>query len=70
MNVSANGKTLVALTRQLSVAWSETKSHWRDAKSEEFEQLFLDELVSTVERVAPVFDDLDNVLARVRRDCE
>ena len=70
MNVSSNGKTLVALTKQLSVAWEETKVHWHDAKSEEFEKRFLGELSSTVERVAPAFDDLDRILSRVRSECE
>lgn len=70
MNVSANGKTLVALTKQLAVAWDETKSYWHDAKSEEFEKRFLMELSTTVERVAPVFDDLDKILTRVRSECE
>jgi len=70
MNVSANGKTVVALTKQLSVAWTETRQHWRDSKSEEFEKRFLSELLSTIDRAAPVFDDLDKVLHRVRNDCE
>ena len=70
MNVSANGKTLFALTKQLSVAWGETKDSWRDPKSEEFERRFLTELTSTVDRVAPIFDDLEKVLNRVRRECE
>ena len=70
MNVSANGKTLVALTKQLAAGWDETKIFWSDAKSDEFEKRFLSELNTTVERVAPVFDDLDKVLSRVRSDCE
>ena len=70
MNVSANGKTLVALTKQLSVAWAETKGHWHDAKSEEFEKRFMAELTATVERAAPVFDEMEKVLSRVRRECE
>ena len=70
MNVSANGKMVVGLTKQLSVAWEETRQHWRDAKAEEFEKRFLTELISTVDRAAPVFDDLEKVLNRVRSDCE
>ncbi len=70
MNVSANGKMVVALTKQLSVAWAETQNHWRDEKSDEFEKRFLTELISAVERAGPVFDDLDKVLSRVRSECE
>jgi hypothetical protein len=70
MNVSANGKTVVGLTKQLALAWEETKQHWHDTKSDEFEQRFLSELISTVDRAAPVFDDLEKVLNRVRNECE
>jgi len=70
MNVSSNGKTVVALTKQLSIAWEETKHYWHDPKSEEFEKRFLSELIQTVDRAAPVFDDLEKVLNRVRIDCE
>ncbi|HTG44837.1 MAG TPA: hypothetical protein VK633_09925 [Verrucomicrobiae bacterium] len=70
MNVSANGKTIVGLTKQLGVAWSEVKSSWNDPKSAEFEQRFLTELASSVDRAAPLFDDLEKVLNRVRTDCE
>ena len=70
MNVSANGKMVVALTKQLSVAWEETKNYWQDSKSEEFEKRFLSELISTVDRAAPVFDQLERVLDKVRSECE
>lgn len=70
MNVSANGKTAVALTKQLSVAWAETRRHWHDVKSDEFEKRFLADLVANIERAAPVFDDLEKVLSRARSECE
>ena len=70
MNISSNGKTVVVLTRQLAVAWEETRQHWHDGKSEEFEKRFVDELISTVDRVAPVFDELQRVLNRIRNECE
>ena len=68
--MSANGKTVVALTKQVAVAWDETRQHWRDNKSEEFEKRFLSELIMSVDRAAPVFDALEKVLNRVRNDCE
>lgn len=70
MNVSANGKMIAALTKQLEAAWAETKDHWRDTKASEFEHRFLTELVAAVDRSAPVFDDLDKILTRVRNECE
>lgn len=70
MNTSANGKQLVAATKDLVRRWEETKESWQDAKASEFEQKYLFELVAAMERAAPVFDDLDKLLNRIRSDCE
>lgn len=70
MNISANGKMLVMATKELSVRWGETKEAWKDAKSFEFEQKYLTELMAGVDRAVPVFDDLDKLISRVRSDCE
>ena len=70
MNTSANGKQLVAATKDLVRRWEETKESWQDAKATEFEQKYLFELMAAMERAAPVFDDLDKLLNRIRSDCE
>lgn len=70
MNTSANGKQLVAATKDLVRRWEETKESWQDAKAIEFEQKYLFELLAAMERAAPVFDDLDKLLNRIRSDCE
>jgi hypothetical protein len=70
MNISANGKMLVMATKELSVRWSETREAWKDAKSLEFERQYLAELMASVDRAVPVFDDLDKLITRVRSDCE
>jgi len=70
MSISANGKLLSSLTKELSLKWEDTRQQWQDAKATEFEQKFLEELAAAVERAAPVFDDLDKLISRVRSDCE
>jgi hypothetical protein len=70
MNTSANGKILVMATKELSRKWEDTKESWQDAKSREFEQKYLLDLMASVDRAVPVFDDLDRLLSRVRSDCE
>jgi len=70
MNISSNGKLLAAATKDLSVRWSETTDAWKDTKAREFEKRYLAELISSVERAVPVFDDLDKLVSRVRSDCE
>jgi len=70
MNMSGNKGRLVGLTRELSLQWAETKNYWRDAKSEEFDRRFMTELSAHVNRTVTVLDQLDEILKKVRSDCE
>ena len=70
MNLSGNKGRLVGLTRDISLRWAETKDHWRDARSEEFEHRFMAELAASVSRTVTIIDKLEELLKKVRNDCE
>jgi hypothetical protein len=70
MNLSGNKGRLVGMTRDISLRWSETKNYWRDAKSEEFERRFMTELAASVNRTVLIVEKLDELLKKVRSDCE
>ena len=70
MNLSGNKGRLVGLTRDISLRWSETKDHWRDAKSEEFDRRFMAELSAGVNRTVLILEKLEELLKKVRSDCE
>ena len=70
MNLSGNKSRLVGLTRDISLRWSETKDHWRDAKSEEFDRRFMAELSAGVNRTVLILEKLEELLKKVRSDCE
>jgi len=70
MNLSGNKGRLVGLTRDISLRWAETKDHWRDARSEEFERRFMVELSAGVSRTVIILEKLDELLKKVRNDCE
>jgi hypothetical protein len=70
MNLSGSKNRLTALTKELSNRWEDTKNHWRDAKSQEFEQHYMTELFAQVDRTIGVMDKLNEVLIKVRKDCE
>jgi hypothetical protein len=70
MSVSGNQGRLVGLTRDISLEWAETKNYWRDAKSEEFERRFMSELSAQVNRAVIVLEQMDELLKKVRIDCE
>jgi len=68
--MSASGARLEALTKELRQQWFQTKDSWRDAKSQEFERRFLEELFATVDKTVATIEQLDKVMAKVRKDCE
>ncbi|MSU58047.1 MAG: hypothetical protein EXS35_07695 [Pedosphaera sp.] len=61
---------LVLLTRELMNAWGETKQHWSDAKSREFEKRFLDDLTTGVNAAATNIESLEQILRKIHTDCE
>ena len=70
MNLSGNKSRLVGLTRELSLQWDETKNFWRDTKSDEFDRKYMVELSAQVDRTVVVLDQLEELLKKMRSDCE
>jgi hypothetical protein len=70
MNLSGHKGRLVGLTRDVTLRWAETKNYWRDAKSEEFERQYMAELSASVGRAVLIVEKLDELLKKVRSDCE
>lgn len=70
MNLNANKSRLSGLTKELLLQWEETKNHWRDQKALEFEKKYLDELFLYVGKTVVVMEKLDEILKKVRSDCE
>jgi hypothetical protein len=68
--MSATGTRLAMLTQQLSQQWQETKDYWRDAKCQEFERKYMEELTAGVDMAVTVIEQLDKLLAKIRKDCE
>jgi thymidylate synthase len=70
MSLAAQKTRLTSVTQELFNRWHETQEHWRDAKCQEFGRLYMDELSASVTAAAGVIDQLDKVIAKIRRDCE
>jgi hypothetical protein len=68
--MSGNSAKLNALTRDLANKWKETKNHWRDAKADEFERQYIEELLNNVDKAAGVMEQLDKLVAKIKHDCE
>ena len=61
---------LMGLTKELRADWEQTKQYWNDAKSQEFEKRFLDELIGGVNQAITNIDSLERIVDKVRSDCE
>ena len=61
---------LVLLTRDLIIAWRETRRDWRDEKALEFESRFIDELNSAVNAAVTNIEALERTLKQIHEDCD
>ena len=68
--MKASGSRLAGITKELRVQWNDTKSYWKDAKCQEFEHRFMEELLASVDRTVTVIDQLDKLVTKIRQDCE
>ena len=68
--MTGSSSRLGALTKELAGQWHQTRDSWRDAKAQEFERKYIDEVLASVDRAVAVIDQLDKMLAKIRTDCE
>ncbi len=70
MSVLADKSRLVAVTKELSRKWQETQLYWKDARSEDFERKYMEQLLLHIVRAVAICEKLDKILTKVRNDCE
>lgn len=70
MSLAGNRSRLAALTKELVLQWEDTANYWRDARYAEFDRRYIQELRAQVDRTVTVIEKLDELLRKVRHDCE
>jgi len=70
MNLSGHKAQLTGATKEILLRWSETQNYWRDSKSREFDNHYMQELMARVEKAATLIDKLEEVLQKVHKDCD
>ncbi|NNE91980.1 MAG: hypothetical protein HKN23_10065 [Verrucomicrobiales bacterium] len=60
---------LSGVAKELRRQWLDVKDTWRDAKCDEFERLYLEELFDEVGNAVTAMDDLNKILKKIREDC-
>lgn len=70
MSISASKGLLTLATRQLQARWGETRYSWRDSKAQEFDELYLADLMTSVNSAFRVIDELEKLIEKIHADCE
>ena len=70
MSTKGSASNLIQAAKDLSLDWEQTRTFWQDAKSREFEQEYLGEIPNLVTRTVTAMKELDELLRKVRSDCE
>ena len=70
MTLGGSRARLASLTKELASRWAATRDTWDDAQAREFEETYLNELVSNVNRVVIDIENLDRLLSQIHAECE
>ena len=70
MSTRVNASILGEATKVLQTDWQQTRTTWTDAKSLEFEKIYLDPLPTLVAQAGVAVEELNALLSKVRHDCE
>jgi len=68
--MSSQGARLSGVTKELWNQWQQTKTSWRDQKALEFEERYLADLISSVDRTVTVIEQLEKLMNQIKKDCE
>ncbi|MDP6524483.1 MAG: hypothetical protein QGI24_03525 [Kiritimatiellia bacterium] len=70
MSMNASKGRLAMMTKELSADWHRTLEYWRDEKSRGFQKEYLEDLFCDVDTAVKATDELDSLIARIKKDCE
>jgi hypothetical protein len=70
MSLKANKSRLTGLTKEILLRWADTQEYWRDDKGAEFDRRFMQELFPQVNQATAAIEKLDELLTRIRNECE
>jgi len=70
MSLLGQKSRLTGTTKEIALLWADTRNYWHDAKSQEFDEKYMRELFASVDRTATIIDKLNEVLEKIKSDCE
>ena len=70
MSIRNDGIRLQMITKELVLKWRDTTESWQDVKAAQFEHTYIDELQASVDTAVIVIEQLDKLMAKIKKDCE
>ena len=70
MSLGVSAAALEAASRDLMIHWEQAQATWNDAKSREFAKEWLEELPMMASQATKIMQEIDNLIRKVRNDCE
>jgi hypothetical protein len=70
MAIMDSKATLSAAAKELFARWQDVRAVWSDAKAAEFERQYLTPIEQDVRAALSGLDHIDQVLQRLKNDCE
>lgn len=70
MSISGVENSLHQAMKNLLIEWQQTRMDWRDIKSQEFEEKYLEALPHHIARATLVATEINALLRKARSDCE
>jgi hypothetical protein len=70
MSTRVNSALLDEAAKKLQMEWQQTRTMWTDAKSLEFQKMYLEPLPSLVAQAGIAVEEMNALLTKVRHDCE
>lgn len=70
MSIRNSASNLSRAAKDLAAEWEETREHWRDAKSRQFAEEYLQDLPNEIAKAAAAMEEIGKVLRRIQQDCE
>lgn len=70
MSLSSTRMKIQKSTRELRMRWDSSREQWNDSVSQRLESEYIEPLERTVVSVCEAMEAMNDVIARVQRDCE
>jgi hypothetical protein len=70
MSTTGAAAGLTQALKDITMQWQQVRSHWLDAKADEFREHYLEDLPMLTARTTNAFEEIEALLRKIHKDCE